>query len=113
MSRAKALCPNRRLRQSKKIDRLPRAAGISSAQFPLKKIRLARKSFEPAWCGYSGQTSTGNDKDNDDGCGNNDGRRTGSMADNRIDNKVWRNTGTDKNTRKGNILRSSQDRTRY
>src|SRR4029077_2725919 len=113
MSQAKALCPNRRLRQSKKIDRLSRAAGISSAKFPLKKIRLARNSFEPARCGYSGQTSTGNDRDDDNDCDNNDGRHIGSMAGNRTDNKVWRNTGTDKNTRKGNILRSSQDRTRY
>jgi hypothetical protein len=112
MSGAKALCPNRRLRQSKKIDRLSRAAEISSAEFPLEKIRLARNSFEPAQCGYSGQTSTGNDRDDDDDCGNNDGRRTGSMAGNRIDNKVWRNTGTDKSTRKGNI-RNSPDRTRY
>jgi len=41
------------------------------------------------------------------------GRRTGSMAGNRIDNKVLgRNTGTDKSTRKGNI-RNNPDRTRY
>src|SRR6478752_4422835 len=105
MSRAKALCPNRRLRQSKKIDRPSRGV-------PLKKIRLARNSFEPARCGYSGQTSTGNDRDNDGDCDNNDGRRTGSTAGNRIDNKVWRSTGTDKSTRKGNI-RNSPDRTRY
>ena len=38
MSRAKALCPNRRLRQSRKIDRLSRAAGISSASFRSKKL---------------------------------------------------------------------------
>ena len=51
---------------------------------------------EPARCGYSGQTSTGNDRDNDNDCDNNDARRTGSTVGNRIDNKVWRNTGTGK-----------------
>src|SRR5260221_9937704 len=44
--------------------------------FRSEKIRLARNSFEPAQCGYSGQTSTGNDRDDDDDCGNNDGRNS-------------------------------------
>ena len=110
MSRAKALCPNRRRRQSKE-DRPPSLVRLDLlSEFPLKKIRLARNSFEPARCGYSGQTSAGNNRDNDDDGDNNDARRTGSTAGNRIDNKVC-NTSTG-SIRKGNT-RNSPDRTLY
>jgi len=108
MSRGKALRPNRRLRQSRKIDHL---SGVAQQSFRSNKLGwLEIASSQPSVA--IPVTSTGNDRDDDDDCGNNDGRRTGSMAGNRIDNKVWRNTGTDKSTRKGNI-RNTQDRTRY
>jgi hypothetical protein len=77
-----------------------------SPQVPLKELGWL-ESLEPARCGYSGQTSTGN-KDNDDGGDNNDVRHTSSTADN---NKVSRNTGTGSSTQ-GNI-RNSPVRIRY
>jgi len=77
---------------------------MSSGSFA-QEIRLARKRFEPARCGYSGQTSSGNNRDNDGG--NNDVRRTNSTGG----NKVWRNTGTENSNRRDNI-RNSPDRTR-
>ena len=112
MSRVKALHPKRRLRQNKKIHRLFRAAESRQRSFRSKKLGWL-EIVEPARCGYSGQTSTGNDRDNDSDCGDNDGRHTDSTAGNRIDNKVWRNTGTDNSNRKGYTLRNSPDRSRY
>src|SRR6185436_21083779 len=108
MSWAKALV-NRPLRRSKgnRPPYLARPTPLS--EFPLKEIRLARNKFEPARCGYSGQTSTGNNRDSDNGCDNNDCRHTDSTADNRIDNKVWRNIGTDNCNHKG-YTRNSPDR---
>src|SRR5689334_20587296 len=113
MSRAKARRPSRRLRLSKKNRTVSYSeGGIRPQRVSAQKIRLARNTFEPARCGYSGQTSTGNNTDDGNDGGNNDERRTGSKAGNRTDNKVWRNTSTENSTRKGNI-RSSPDRTRY
>ena len=111
MSRAKALRPNRRLRQSKE-NRLPALVRLDlRSELPLKKIRLARNRFEPARCGYSGPTSAGNNKDNGDDCDNNDAPRTNNTAGNRIDNKAYNNTGTDNSNRKGNIRHNSPART--
>ena len=87
MSWAKALV-NRPLRRSKGNRPPYLARPTPFSEFPLKEIRLARNKFEPARCGYSGQTSARNNRDNGDDCDNNDAHRTGSTAGNRIDNKV-------------------------
>jgi len=105
MSLAKAL-PNRPRRKSQE-DRPPGFVRSNVLQrMPAQKIGLVRKYFEPARCGYSDQTSAGNNRDND--VGNNNVRRTNSTGD----NKVWHNTGTENSNRRDNI-RNSPDRTRY
>ncbi len=89
MSRAKALCPNRRLRQSKE-DRPPgsRAAGSRPASFRSKKLGWLEIASSQPGVAIPVKTNAGNNRDNDDDGDNNDARRTGSTAGNRIDNKV-------------------------
>jgi hypothetical protein len=108
MGRTRALA-NRPLHQSKE-NRPPVSAVESPQRVRAKKLGWLEK-LEPARCGYSGQTSTGNNKDAGDGCDSNDAR-TDSMGGNSYDNKVSRNTCTDNSNRKGNI-RNSPDRSRY
>jgi hypothetical protein len=110
MSVAKAL-PNRRLRQSPENRPPGLVRSDLLSEFPLKKLGWL-EIFEPARCGYSGLTSAGNNRDNDDDCDNNDARRTSSTAGNRTDNKGYSSTGKDSSNRKGNI-RNCPDRTLY
>jgi hypothetical protein len=113
MSLAKALHPNRRLRQNNE-GRPPGFVRLGlHSEFPLKKIGLARNNSSQPGVAIPVKTSAGNNRDNDDGCDNSGARHASSKAGNRNDNKVYSNTGTDYSSRKGNIRRNSPDRTRY